>query len=81
MADTFWHPYPATRPPREGYFLVTLSHGQDHPHQVRTMLYDFDLGCFFYDRVADRRIIAWADLPKPYLEPQAKENSHVCQAF
>lgn len=45
------------------------------------MLYDFDLGCFFYDRVADRRIIAWADLPKPYLEPQAKENSHVCQAF
>lgn len=45
------------------------------------MLYDFDLGCFFYDRFADRRIIAWADLPKPYSEPQEKEDSHVCQTF
>lgn len=49
-----WHEYPKEKPTEDGPYLVTW--GNEYP-----IVGKFEEGTFCFDKV-----IAWADLPKPY---------------
>lgn len=56
MTHVDWHPYPETKPKKDGIYLVTTLAGE-----VDTDV--FQLGDFdFYMS----EVIAWAELPEPY---------------
>ena len=56
MTHVYWHPYPETKPKKDGAYLVTVQAGE-----VDTDV--FQLGDFdFYMS----EVIAWAEMPPPY---------------
>lgn len=73
-----WHPYPQTKPPAEGWYLVTMEGETSGRINVRSRFFDYDLQCFYYDNAGDRRVQAWAQLPEPFVgrnpyRPQPKK--------
>ena len=61
-----FHPYPQEKPPRYGWYNVTLD--DNGRLEVYTSFYSKGGFVWFYDN----NIIAWAELPKPYKKEDEK---------
>lgn len=64
MTKINWHPYPETKPKKDGIYLVTTLAGDVDTDAFQ--LGDFD---FYMSEV-----IAWAELPEPYNPPKPIDN-------
>ena len=72
-----WHPYPFSKPPAQGWYLVSMISSSSGRLTVRSRYYDFDTQCFYYDRAGDSRVKAWAELPEPFAGKTPFERSAV----
>lgn len=61
-SDTEWNSFPKIRPPKTGYYLVTLKSKTRTPF-VTTEFYEIDQG---WSAVLDENVIAFRELPGPY---------------
>ena len=71
MTRVNWHPYPEEKPTKKDRYLINLDDGNGYQYITIATFYK---DTFWESGVIDHIVIAWAELPEPYIPPQPEDN-------
>lgn len=71
MTHVDWHPYPDEKPLCTDDYLITIKRGR----KLYVTKDCYDVGESEFEFEFNTKIIAWAEMPKPY-RPEVKSETH-----
>lgn len=63
-----WHPYPEEKPPKKGYYLVSITSKIESYRRIYIEEYRIIGNRYMFSEIFAKDISAWAELPDPYKE-------------